>query len=161
MKNTLIALSLVAGALVMAAPASAQTPDSEISIRALIKPDGTTMGLFGGAGISHRADVFYFGGAGYGGPAISPASGGMGYGGAILGVVNPLGERADVDARVLIGGGGGSLDGNSGGSFAIEPSVALGLKLPGETKLSLTAGYLFMPSATQFNGGTVGLRLLL
>ena len=162
MKNSLIALSLVAGSLVMALPAVAQegVAESEVSVRALFSPDGSTTGLFGGAGISHRAGALYFGGAGYGGPVVSQPRGGMGYGGAILGASNAIAGGLDFDARLLVGGGGGSIGGNGAGSFALEPSIALGLALPGESKLSLTAGYLYMPRATQFNGATVGLRFL-
>lgn len=165
MKQTALALSLVAGALLVALPVSAQeasktyevSKDSELSIRAMLSQDETITGLFGGAGIAYRSGPAYLGGAGYGGPVVSKQRGGMGYGGVIVGATDTFGG-AYYDARLLVGGGGGAIGENRAGSFAVEPSIALGVVLPGEAKLGLTAGYLYMPNASEFSGATLGLR---
>ena len=163
MKKSWICLSLVAGALMVAMPAMAQTSvtESEVSVRGLLAPNGEVTGLFGGAVVAHRSGALYQGGGGYGGPIFGQSRGGMGYGGTILGASSTFAGSAFYDVRLLLGGGGGTVAGQGMGSFVLEPSLALGVVLPGESKISLTAGYLYMPNASDLSGATVGLRYLL
>jgi hypothetical protein len=164
MKKTWISLSLLAGVLAVTSPVSAQETtseslkESEVSVRALLSPDGDATALFGGAGISHRSGPVYFGGAGYGGPVVTQRRGGFGYGGVLLGAATEIAAGTFLDGRLLVGGGGGAIDGNGAGSFVLEPSIALGVVLPAQSKLAVTAGYLYMPTASDFSGATLGLR---
>lgn len=166
MKKSWICLSLVAGALLAAAPASAKefalkpevVTEPEVSVRALLAPNGDVAPLFGAAFLAYRSGPLYMGGAGYGGARYGERRGGLGYGGAIVGASRKFAASAFYDARLLVGGGGGSVDGNSMGSMALEPSLGIGIVLPGESKLSLTGGYLYAPNASDMSGATVGLR---
>lgn len=166
MKKSWICLSLVAGALLATAPATAHervtnpqvVVEPEISARALLAPNGDVAALFGAAFSAYRSGPLYMGGAGYGGARYGARRGGMGYGGAIVGASSTFAGSAFYDARLLVGGGGGAVEGNGMGSFALEPSLGVGVALPNASKLSLTAGYLYMPSASDLSGATVGLR---
>lgn len=163
MKQSWICLSLVAFALMVAAPAVAQpsVPESEVSVRGLLAPNGDVTGLFGGVVLAHRSGPLYLGGGGYGGPIVGQNRGGMGYGGTVLGASSTFAGSAFYDARLLLGGGGGTVAGRGMGSLVLEPSIAVGVVLPGESTISLTAGYLYMPNANELSGATVGLRYLL
>ena len=165
MKKSWICLSLVAGALLTALPASAQEAtklqavlEPEVSARALLAPNGDVAPLFGAAALAYRLGPLYMGGAGYGGARYGERRGGMGYGGVIVGASSSFAGPAFFDARLLVGGGGGSVEGQGFGSMALEPSLGLGVVLPNATKLSLTGGYLYMPNASDLSGATVGLR---
>ncbi|MNS10143.1 hypothetical protein D3C72_416510 [compost metagenome] len=165
MKKSWICLSLVAGALLATLPASAQEAtkpqtvmEPEVSARALLTPNGDVAPLFGASALAYRSGPLYMGGAGYGGARYGQSRGGMGYGGAIVGASSTFAGPAYYDARLLVGGGGGSVGGQAMGSFALEPSLGIGVILPNASKLGLTAGYLYMPNASDLSGATVGLR---
>lgn len=157
LRNTIL---LMGAALVIAAPALAQEEarTEGLAIRALVGTSGQTAVLYGAEGYSYKAGSFYLGGAGSGGAFVGSNKGGMGYGGLIAGMADRLGG-ATYDLRVLVGGGGGMLNGKGDGGFAIEPSASLGVSLPGGWTPSLTVGYLYMPSVSDLSGATAGFRL--
>lgn len=171
MMKSLICTSLAAGVLLAASPASAQMvspkPASpkpvavlnpEVSARAVLASNGDVTPVFGAALVAYRLGSVYMGGAGYGGARYGQLKGGMGYGGAIVGAASDFGGPLLVDARILVGGGGGAVGGNGMGSLALEPSLAIGVALPNDATVSLTGGYLYMPNASEMSGLTAGLR---
>ncbi|MBO9540785.1 hypothetical protein J7643_09365 [bacterium] len=157
MKKRVIAAALFAVAL-GAAPASAAEGFDGVGIRGFANSAGKTAVLFGGEGTFYTSGPFYLGGAGSGGPVLSEPRSAFGYGGVMLGATDTLFGRSTYDLRLLVGGGGGAIGADKAAGLVLEPSLALGLKLDEKSRVSLTAGYLYMPEDTAFSGATFGLR---
>ena len=157
LRNTFLVMGAV---MLVAAPAMAeeQSRIDGFAVRALVGGNGQTAALFGTEGLSFRAGSFYMGGAGSGGAFLGSSSGGMGYGGFITGVADRLGG-ATYDLRVLLGGGGGKVNGEGGGGIVVEPSIGVGMSLANGWNPSLTASYLYMRNNPNMSGATVGLRI--
>lgn len=158
MKQHVIAAAALFALAMGALPASAAEGLDGVGVRGFVNAAGQAATLFGGEGITFKGGPFYMGGAGAGGPLVSEPGSAFGYGGVIVGATDALAGSATYDLRLLVGGGGGKIGSTRAAGFALEPSVAVGLDLGGKKRVSLTAGYLFMPEDTAFSGATFGLR---
>lgn len=131
------------------------------ALKAVFTPSGNVALMGGGQGAGYLTESLYLGGAGYGGTFASggSVSGGLGYGGLMVGTEHKLGSSTILDVSLLAGAGGGGVSANGGGSFALEPSVSLSRLFGGGMRGTLSAGYLYMPTANGLSGATVGLSL--
>lgn len=126
-------------------------------VKALFTRSGNGLVLLGGSGVGYLTNYLYIGGAGYGGMGTNQVDG-IGYGGFLTGYESQLGPVL-TDISLLVGGGGGSVGAASGGSFAIEPNIAVKHALGGGAKIAVQASYLYFPGFSVASGPTVGLRL--
>jgi hypothetical protein len=129
-------------------------------LKAIANKSGDVGIMFGGRGVNYLTESLYMGGAGYGGTLTQAGLvGGFGYGGMVVGGEGKLAGPLGYEASLLVGGGGGGGTRVSGGSFIVEPTVALRHDFGGGVSGALSAGYLFAPGADALSGATVGLRL--
>lgn len=119
------------------------------------------LGTFaGGRGVGYLTESLYMGGAGYGGMLNGTGvSGGFGYGGMVVGAEGKLPASFGYEGSLLVGGGGGGSARAAGGSFVLEPNLALRRDFGGGVSGALSLGYLFVPGADGLSGATLGLRI--
>ena len=131
------------------------------ALKAVFTPGGNVALMGGGQGAGYLTENLYLGGAGYGGAFASggTVSGGLGYGGMMLGMEHKFGSASVLDLSLLAGGGGGSVAQGGVGSIALEPSISLSRLFGGGVRGTVSAGYLYMPTANELSGATVGLSL--
>ncbi|MGK5086459.1 hypothetical protein WDW86_02780 [Bdellovibrionota bacterium FG-2] len=116
--------------------------------------------LFGWQYAGYESDIFTIGGAGYTGQLTGNSPGSFSYGGLKAGLQGNFTANVNIQFNLLAGGGGGFAGTTvSGGGIVLEPGVSLGIQLGKTVMSNICAGYIYMPSKTEFSGITAGLRV--